>query len=282
MNSTQYIKKLFDEKDILPIGAKNIKQSLAALYHENSKYSEYTLYQDVERIMTFTDPFILRRSAMPFKTYIDKKRYYLKSQINLSDSDFLDILKNRRSQRTYSDYKLDENEISAMCYLSYGVTKWVPIIGDERKGYFGYRNFPSGGALYPMELYFVSFNTYLPQGLYHYRPDINCLEQVKVGYYVEMLNKIILAAPNVDLISASGIFITTNIIERIIIKYGERGYRFLMMECGAVNLLISLVATSLGLDVCSIGGYYDDKVNDFLDIDGALETVNNIIIVGKK
>lgn len=91
----------------------------------------------------------------------------------------------------------------------------------------------------------------------------------------------ILAAPKVDLLSASGLFFTTNIIERVIIKYGDRGYRFMTMEAGAVNMMLSLIASSLDLSACSIGGYYDDELNDFLEIDGGFETINNVLIIGK-
>jgi len=281
MEVLKHIQQKFDKKDLLPLGSKNIINSLAALYHENSKSSRFSLYTELEKIMTFTDPFILRRSANPFKTYVDKQKFYLKSEFELPNASFLNTLKNRRSKREFDPgYVLAENDISALCYLSYGVVHWEPIIGDNQKGSFGYRNVPSGGALYPMELYFVSINSYLPQGLYHYRPDINCLELIKEGEYIHLLNEFILASPKVDLLSSSGVFLTTSIIERVIIKYGERGYRFMMMEVGAVNALLTFVASSLNLAACSIGGYYDDEVNEFLEIDGAFETVNNILIIG--
>lgn len=277
----KYIQQQFDKKDLLPLGPRNLIHSLAAWYHEGSKSSRFSLYSELEKIMTFTDPFILRRSANPFKTYVDRPMFYLESEVKLQQEDFLKILHNRRSKREYdANYILTKNELSALCYLSYGVVHWEPIIGDIHNGCFGYRNVPSGGALYPMELYFSSFNTYLPEGLYHYRPDINCLELVKGGNHASVLNESILASPKVELLSSTGIFFTTSIIERIIIKYGERGYRFMMMEAGAVNTLLSLVASSLNLSACSIGGFYDDEINDFLEIDGALETVNNILIVG--
>jgi hypothetical protein len=31
-----------------------------------------------------------------------------------------------------------------------------------------------------------------------------------------------------------------------------------------------------------VGGYRDDELNDFLDVDGCFETVQNILIIGKK
>lgn len=73
-----------------------------------------------------------------------------------------------------------------------------------------------------------------------------------------------------------------NFIERLLIKYGDRGYRFLMQESGFVAQTISLLAESINLSSCMLGGYNDDKVNEFIGIDGVFETINNIIVIGKK
>lgn len=64
-----------------------------------------------------------------------------------------------------------------------------------------------------------------------------------------------------------------NFIERLLIKYGDRGYRFLMQESGFVAQTISLLAESINLSSCMLGGYNDDKVNEFIGIDGVFETI---------
>ena len=55
-----------------------------------------------------------------------------------------------------------------------------------------------------------------------------------------------------------------------------------MQESGAVGHNISLISEILDLGTCWIGGYLDDKLNEFLDIDGVFETINNVIVLGKK
>ena len=82
--------------------------------------------------------------------------------------------------------------------------------------------------------------------------------------------------------ASSALIITTGIIERLLIKYGDRGYRFMMQESGFVGQTISLLAESIRLVSCMLGGYNDDKVNDFLGVDGVFETINNIIVIGKE
>lgn len=51
---------------------------------------------------------------------------------------------------------------------------------------------------------------------------------------------------------------------------------------GFVAQTISLLAEALDLGSCMLGGYNDDKVNDFLGVDGVFETINNVLVVGKK
>ena len=164
----------------------------------------------------------------------------------------------------------------------YGVTKKSKIEGIDKEGHLGFRNVPSGGGLYPLEMYIVLFNAHIPLGLYHYRPDINCLEEIKQGLFLKELSEVIQAEPYVNIQNASAVLMTTGLIERQNIKYGERAYRFLMQESGAVGQNISLIAETLNLGTCWVGGYLDDKLNEFIGIDGVFETVNNVIIIGEK
>ena len=131
-------------------------------------------------------------------------------------------------------------------------------------------------------MYIVLFNAHIPLGLYHYRPDINCLEEIKQGLFLKELSEVIQAEPYVNIQNASAVLMTTGLIERQNIKYGERAYRFLMQESGAVGQNISLIAETLNLGTCWVGGYLDDKLNEFIGIDGVFETVNNVIIIGEK
>jgi SagB-type dehydrogenase family enzyme len=51
---------------------------------------------------------------------------------------------------------------------------------------------------------------------------------------------------------------------RTIHKYGDRGWRFALMECGAAMHHISLAATALGLEVRPVGGFHDRAVQALL------------------
>tara|TARA_B110001452_G_scaffold242376_1_gene225139 strand:- start:448 stop:1332 length:885 start_codon:yes stop_codon:yes gene_type:complete len=278
------IKNKYAKVDGSMYGEKNIAESLAVLYHENSKFTSYSSRIQGEKISAFNyNPYVIKRSSQPFKYYPNHKKIDLSVYTNPKlEANIFDVLKKRRSLRDFDDkYKLSLNELATLLYQSYGVTYKSKIVDSEINGHIGMRNIPSGGALYPLELYVVIFNADIPSGLYHYNSDLNVLESLKEGDFIDNLLGIIQAEPYVNMRSSSALIITTGIIERVLIKYGDRGYRFLMQESGFVGQTISLLAESINLGSCMLGGYNDDKVNRFLGVDGVFETTNNIIVIGK-
>ncbi|WP_196894676.1 SagB family peptide dehydrogenase [Aureivirga marina] len=278
------IKQKYDALDNSMYGAKNIVDSLAMLYHENSKFNTHSMRKQGEKIYAFSNPYIFARSSQPFKCYPNAERIDLSVyQQELPEIDMFKIMRERRSLRMYNpEYKLSLNELNIILHQSYGVQEWSAPIGSENEGKFGLRNVPSGGGLYPLEMYVVILNAHIPSGLYHFRPDQQSLEVIKEGDFAEELLGIVQAEPYVKLGDASAVVITTGMIERVIMKYGDRGYRFLMQESGFVGMQVSLITEGIGLGSCMLGGYNDDFLNEFLGIDGVFETVNNVITIGGK
>lgn len=280
----QKIKDKYATKDGTLYGKKNIEDSLAMLYHENSKFTTHSARLQGEKIASFNNPFVTERSVQPFKNYPTSEKTDLSLYTESSnDTSLLNVLQKRRSLRSYdASYKISLNELTTLLYHSYGVTHRSKITDFDIEGHIGMRNVPSGGGLYPLELYVVIFNGHMPAGLYHYDPAKNQLELLQKGDFMRKLLRIIQAEPYVNMQSASALIISTGIVERLLIKYGDRGYRFLMQESGFVAQTISLLAESVDLGTCMLGGYIDDRVNSFLGVDGVFETVNNIIVVGKR
>ncbi len=52
---------------------------------------------------------------------------------------------------------------------------------------------------------------------------------------------------------------------RITGKYGDRGWHYMTLECGAVQQQLTLMAAEAGGLVRPIGGYYDKRVNSLID-----------------
>ena len=71
---------------------------------------------------------------------------------------------------------------------------------------------------------------------------------------------------------ASACILLVGVLPRIKFKYGERGYRFALLEAGHISQNILLAAESESIGAFSIGGFLDDKLNDMLRLDGVEES----------
>lgn len=67
---------------------------------------------------------------------------------------------------------------------------------------------------------------------------------------------------------AAVLLVLVSSVKRLTSKYGIRGYRLALMDVGHVSQNIQLAATALGLNVCATAGFIDDKVDEFVSIDG--------------
>ena len=151
-------------------------------------------------------------------------------------------------------------KISSLLYFSAGLSQ---------PGKNSSRFYPSAGARYPLELYVLSMDTGLEKGLYHYYTRMNILESMRREKNIDINNAF---GQNWIFQSKLIIFITA-VFQRTLEKYGERGYRYIYMEAGHIGQNISLNCVHLNLNGCAIGGFNDDVINKYLDIDGTVESV---------
>ena len=73
-----------------------------------------------------------------------------------------ETLERRRSNRSFTSQSLSWEQISQLLWAAQGIT-----------GRHGLRSAPSAGALYPLEIYLV-----IMEGVYHYKPEGQELEQI--------------------------------------------------------------------------------------------------------
>lgn len=264
-------------------GPKNFKDSLALTFNENIKFDKFLIHKQVEGIQSFSNKYVHQRSCQPYKVFPTSKEYdlnpYLKEIPNTERANLFNILAKRRSGRTYSHYSISLNELALLCHYSYGISG--EDYNEESEAKLRFRTVPSAGALYPLELYVYINTSILPKGVYHYSPNKSTLELINEEDYMEFLRENLVAEPFVDLKHCSCVFFITSFFERILIKYGDRGYRFILQEVGFLTQNISLLTEFLGLGSCVLGSYVDDNINQILNADGTFETVQNVIVIGK-
>jgi len=184
-----------------------------------------------------------------------------------------DAIIRRRSRRNYGKRPLTLAELSQLLYAAQGIT-------GQSQGR-PLRSTPSAGALYPLEIYSVVNNIAgLKPGIYHYGIRQHTLEQVKLGDFRRQLTKACLDQEMAG--EAQVTFILCSIVGRVCYKYGERGYRYALIEAGHIGQNLYLEATSLGLGVVAMGAFYDEDLNKLLGIDGENEAAVYTLAVGSK
>jgi len=187
-------------------------------------------------------------------------------------ADLFENIKNRRSKREYSRRPQDKDSLSALLKYSCGIIredKWSRT-----------RAQPSGGARYPIETYVVVLagSEEVPTGIYHYDIKNHELDILKQREFLsEDLSKLFgyEFAKN-----ASSIIVMTAIFARNQIKYGERGYRHILLEAGHIGQNLYLISTALGLGCCALSGISDIEFEKLLEIDGVTESVVYGLTIG--
>lgn len=132
------------------------------------------------------------------------------------------------------------------------------------------RNVPSGGKLYPNELYlYVKNDQYLPAGLYYFDASKQCLIQLRTGEHDEALSDMLFDATPME--AQYCLFVTTAFYKNFH-RYQWRTYRLQALDSG---VLLSQLACSLEAEQLQAHCYCkfnDEKANRFLGIDGDNET----------
>jgi len=181
-------------------------------------------------------------------------------------------IRTRRSQRAFKDRPLTLQELSNLLYYGGGIT--APQ-GSGR----GLRAAPSAGALYPIEIYAVVRQVEgLRQGIYHYRFADHALELVKEGDLLAALAQACLS--QMWLSRGAAALVLTAVFQRTVAKYGDRGHRYVLLDCGHLSENVYLAATSMGLGACAVGAFDDDQVNALLGLDGEQESALLVLPVG--
>jgi SagB-type dehydrogenase family enzyme len=188
-----------------------------------------------------------------------------------------DVIGRRRSRRDFDGGAVALDVFSALLHAGYGVTCVLDPEGDRPARML--RSVPSGGALYPLELYVAVVRVGdLEPGLYHFDPLRPGLEVLRSGLSVEEL-AVLSTYPDIASSCAVLIFIAA-VFGRTRFKYGLRGYRFALLEAGHVAQNLVLAATALGLASVPLGAFFDRRTDAFLRLDGVNESTLYTIALG--
>jgi SagB-type dehydrogenase family enzyme len=195
-----------------------------------------------------------------------------------------DTIETRRSCRLYTGDSISLAYLATLVRHAAEITAWeeVELLSGERES-IGFRSAPSGGALYPIDLYCIAQRVdRLPRRVYRYSPRRDVLIEVAPADTADAILKAF-AVPEdlINLLSAAAIFLLMGHPWRSLRKYGSRGGRYLFLEAGGIAENIHLSAHALGLGSVACASVYDDEIHEALKVDGIFESLLHTIVVGQ-
>ncbi|MEM6453769.1 MAG: SagB/ThcOx family dehydrogenase [Acidobacteriota bacterium] len=179
-----------------------------------------------------------------------------------------DALDQRRSCRRFDADGCDADGLASLLHLAYGPPPEgaidAPLLSTET------RTVPSGGGRFPLELYVLARRVAgVPAGLHHYDVPGHHLAQLRGPMPWDRIVDLFLGQP--PLREAAGIVVITAVTHRTLARYGERGYRMLLLEAGHLGQNLTLAAAGLGLGSLCLAGFFDGDLAMLLGLDPAVE-----------
>ena len=208
----------------------------------------------------------------PWRSRCLKRPHYSLPKPSKTQASLFDLLIQRRSFRHFRSYLFSQEELSTLLYYIAGVR-------GERHG-IPRRMYPSAGALYPLELYVILHcGRELDSGVYHYHCHSHDLCLVAKGDFRLTIAQAALSQE--FLASASLVLVVTAVLPRLEQKYGERSYRYALLEAGHLGQNVYLVSQALGFATCSVGAFLDEALSELLQVDVMTEPPLYLFPVGK-
>jgi SagB-type dehydrogenase family enzyme len=246
---------------------------LAQLYHENTKISSaclpeveahiVTAGQDEERLRPCPaiEPSLPRIRLPRFRSWSGLDR----------------IIRRRRTMRALVARPIPARKLGRILFNASGVTHWPT--SSRATPPWPLCSAPSAGALYSIELRVAAFNVRgLKCGIYRYHPYEHCLEMTASGVAQEQLAQ---ASLHPDLVCASATVLALFAdCDRLIAKYGDRGYRFALLEAGHMAQNILLTCADLRLAAVPVGGFLDDECASIFTASPLPSWLTYLIVVG--
>ncbi|WP_433616732.1 SagB/ThcOx family dehydrogenase [Dactylosporangium sp. CA-139114] len=196
-----------------------------------------------------------------YKRYPRAERVELSERTALPPMDLADALAARRSARDPGTTAVTAANTVAVLAASVGVRHdLAPSDVGARRAY------PSGGARFPVEIYLRFHHVAdIADGLYHYNIVEDDLRVLSRSAEDEPVFQHIFGFDWIT--GARATVLMTAAFNRSAMKYGERAYRFALLEAGHLAQNILLTSAALGLAATPVGGFSDYVGDVYLELE---------------
>ncbi len=181
-------------------------------------------------------------------------------EVKVKHVDLTAAVNARRSIRKYSDAPLTLDELSYLLWCTQGVQEVTSRPATLRP-------VASAGARHAFETYLLCNRVEgLQPGLYRYLAIGNKL--VVQDFDEGVTERVHAACLKQYVVQSAVTFVWAADLYRMFWRYGERGYRYLLLDAGHVCQNLYLAAQAVGAGCCAIGAFDDDELDIVLGLDG--------------
>ena len=226
-------------------------REITRLFHDATKHT-------VESVRGGGHLLDFANMPIPLKHYPDLEPIPLPVDLPERDAPAVDVLSGRVHVEP-APWGLPD--LARVLFFSAGVTRRARMVGGRP---IFFRAAASAGALYPTEVYVVCGDLAdLPAGVYHFNPVEFALRRLRDGDHRPFLAR---AAADGGIGGAPVTLVLSGIPWRTTWKYGERGYRHLFWDSGAVLANLFAVTEAAGITSRVLIGFVDDDVSHLLGV----------------
>ena len=200
----------------------------------------------------------------------------------LGDIRLLDVLENRRTARRFSERAMTQVVLATILALGAGsgagelTAPPYPLVwGGPAAG----RTYPSGGALYPIEVLVYPLRVDgVETRFYYYQP----LPHRMVSYATAQPSEAMISLLNDHPIEGASVllFLFMDFARLSLGKYGEKSYRLALLEAGHIAQNVLLLAAGLGLGGLPICGFRDEELSSTAGLAFPYEAILYCLAIG--
>lgn len=184
------------------------------------------------------------------------------------NSELLNTICKRQSTRQFQDEQISGSKLSGLLEATYGIGK------------SGHWSVPSGGAMYPLDLYLIipGNNQALPRGTYRWNPEKHGVAMISDEDPNVWLFKVFNAKAILE--HAACILCIAANLKRPALKYANRGYRNTLLEAGHAAQNTYLYCAEQGIGVVEYVGFCEKALACEIGLEFPYEAVITTLIVG--
>lgn len=190
----------------------------------------------------------------------------------------LDTLSFRRSVRNYADTPLTRAELAQFLALCYPSQVADPGYQPDPLPHQGLKPTPghiTGCRLFPLVLNVEG----LASGVYYYDERQRHLRHIRVEDPMPFVQEHFFQA---EFLAAPVMLLTLGSVSDYLLRYGDRGYRYMLFDVGLLLQRMYLVTSCLDLSGCTTGSLVQGAFEQWLGVDGFQGSVLKAFAIGHK